>query len=84
MGGGCVARYIVREGSSHQPAAISVFTTFHLSRCPEKMRADGRRFDGVNCSIVLEWVADSTVLVQISGTDAGELGDAPTRIRPSA
>jgi hypothetical protein len=35
------------------------------------------RFEGVHCSIVLERVADSTVLVRISGTDTGELGNAP-------
>ena len=35
------------------------------------------RFEGVHCSIVLELVAHSTVLVRISGTDTGELGNAP-------
>jgi len=38
------------------------------------------RFEGVHCSIVLERVADAIVLLQISGTDTGELGDAPMKI----
>jgi urease beta subunit len=38
---------------------------------------DGIRFDGVHCSIVLESPADRVVLLRISGTDTGELGDAP-------
>ena len=37
------------------------------------------RFDGVHCSIVLEQPADSVLLIRISGTDTGELGDAPMR-----
>jgi hypothetical protein len=35
------------------------------------------RFEGVHCSIILERVASTVILVQISGTDTGELGDAP-------
>jgi hypothetical protein len=35
------------------------------------------RFDGVHCSIVLERPSESVVLLRISGTDTGELGDAP-------
>jgi hypothetical protein len=35
------------------------------------------RFEGVHCSIALERVATSVVLLRISGTDTGELGDAP-------
>jgi len=38
------------------------------------------RFEGVHCSIVLERVADAIMLLQISGTDTGELGDAPMKI----
>jgi urease beta subunit len=38
---------------------------------------DAIRFDGVHCSIVLERPADRVVLLRISGTDTGELGDAP-------
>lgn len=37
------------------------------------------RFDGVHCSIVLERLSSSVVLLQIHGTDTGELGDAPFR-----
>jgi hypothetical protein len=37
------------------------------------------RFDGVHCSIVLERPATSVILLRISGTDTGELGDAPTQ-----
>lgn len=37
------------------------------------------RFDGVHCSIVLEQVTPSVVLLQIRGTDTGELGDAPMK-----
>jgi hypothetical protein len=37
------------------------------------------RFDGVHCSIVLERIASSVALLQIRGTDTGELGDAPMR-----
>src|SRR3954465_10302417 len=35
------------------------------------------RFDGVHCSIVLERPAASVILLRISGTDTGELADAP-------
>lgn len=35
------------------------------------------QFDGVHCSIVLERLAESVVLLRISGTDTGELGDSP-------
>src|SRR6478752_928356 len=34
-------------------------------------------FEGVHCSIVLERMSDSVVLLRIDGTDTGELGDAP-------
>ncbi|HXS77833.1 MAG TPA: hypothetical protein VN753_16760 [Terracidiphilus sp.] len=37
------------------------------------------RFEGVHCSIVLERIATSVILLQIRGTDTGELGDAPMR-----
>jgi hypothetical protein len=37
------------------------------------------RFDGVHCGIVLEQPAASVILLRISGTDTGELGDAPMR-----
>lgn len=37
------------------------------------------RFEGVHCSIVLERVAPSVVLLQIRGTDTGELGNAPMK-----
>jgi hypothetical protein len=37
------------------------------------------RFDGVHCSIVLERIADSVMLLHIRGTDTGELGDAPMK-----
>jgi hypothetical protein len=36
-------------------------------------------FEGVHCSIVLEQPSDSAILLRISGTDTGELGDAPMR-----
>ena len=35
------------------------------------------RFEGVHCTIVLERAADSVIVLRISGTDTGELGDAP-------
>jgi hypothetical protein len=35
------------------------------------------RFDGVHCSIVLEQLANLVVLLRISGTDTGELGNVP-------
>lgn len=38
---------------------------------------DSARFEGVHCSIVLERHADSVVLLRISGTDTGELGNSP-------
>jgi len=38
------------------------------------------RFDGVHCSLVLERPADSVVLLRISGTDTGELADAPMQV----
>ena len=37
------------------------------------------RFDGVHCSIVLERIAPSVMLLQIRGTDTGEFGDAPMK-----
>lgn len=37
------------------------------------------RFEGVHCSIVLEQPAESVILLRITGTDTGELGDAPMR-----
>ncbi|HTM16241.1 MAG TPA: hypothetical protein VL135_05035 [Terracidiphilus sp.] len=37
------------------------------------------RFEGVHCSIILERPAASVILLRISGTDTGELGDAPMR-----
>jgi hypothetical protein len=37
------------------------------------------RFEGVHCSITLEEPAASVILMRISGTDTGELGDAPMR-----
>jgi hypothetical protein len=36
-------------------------------------------FEGVHCSIVLEQPSDSAILLRISGTATGELGDAPMR-----
>ena len=41
---------------------------------------DPIRFDGVHCSIILERPANSVVLLKISGTDTGELGDAPMQV----
>lgn len=35
------------------------------------------RFEGVHCTIALERPADHVIVVRISGTDTGELGDAP-------
>jgi hypothetical protein len=37
------------------------------------------RFEGVHCSIILEQPVASVVLLRITGTDTGELGDAPMR-----
>ncbi len=37
------------------------------------------RFEGVHCTIVLEQLANAVVLLRISGTDTGELGDSPMR-----
>lgn len=37
-------------------------------------------FDGIHCSIVLERLADSLVLLRISGTDTGELGNGPMQV----
>ena len=37
------------------------------------------RFDGVHCTINLELIRESVILLRISGTDTGELGDAPMR-----
>jgi hypothetical protein len=37
------------------------------------------RFDGVHCTIVIEQPAPSVVLLRITGTDTGELGDTPMR-----
>ncbi|WP_109486843.1 hypothetical protein [Occallatibacter savannae] len=40
---------------------------------------DSLRFEGVHCSIRLERAADSVILLDIKGTDTGELGEAPMR-----
>lgn len=40
---------------------------------------DSLRFEGVHCNISLERPAESVILLQISGTDTGELGEAPMR-----
>jgi hypothetical protein len=37
-------------------------------------------FDGVHCKVTLQQPAKAVVLLKISGTDTGELGDAPMRI----
>lgn len=37
------------------------------------------RFEGVHCNIVLEQLGNSVILLRITGTDTGELGDAPMR-----
>ena len=37
------------------------------------------RFEGVHCTITLERLTDSVVLLEIKGTDTGELGEAPMR-----
>jgi|SRR5665213_102069 len=37
-------------------------------------------FEGAHCSIALERLAPSVILLRISGTDTGELADAPMRV----
>jgi len=37
------------------------------------------RFEGVHCGISIERPAPGLILLRISGTDTGELGDAPMR-----
>src|SRR5436305_7953555 len=37
------------------------------------------RYDGVHCAFLIERPADSILVLRISGTDVGELGDAPMR-----
>lgn len=37
------------------------------------------RFEGVHCTLVLEWPAPGVMLVTLTGKDTGELGDAPFR-----
>jgi hypothetical protein len=35
------------------------------------------RYDGVHCAFLIERPADGVLVLRISGTDVGELGDAP-------
>jgi hypothetical protein len=37
------------------------------------------RYDGVHCAFLIERPADGILVLRISGTDVGELGDAPMR-----
>jgi hypothetical protein len=37
------------------------------------------RYDGVHCAFVIERPAPAVLVLRISGTDVGELGDAPMR-----
>src|SRR3954447_21440316 len=37
------------------------------------------RYDGVHCAFLIERPAASVLVLRISGTDVGELGDAPMR-----
>jgi hypothetical protein len=37
------------------------------------------RYDGVHCAFVIERAAPGVLVLRISGTDVGELGDAPMR-----
>ncbi len=41
------------------------------------MRRDDVAFEGVHCSIRVRRPADAVVVLEISGRDAGELGDGP-------
>lgn len=37
------------------------------------------RFDGIHCNLAIEKRSDRVVVIQITGTDIGEFGDAPMK-----
>ncbi|HEY6725005.1 MAG TPA: hypothetical protein VI197_13300 [Polyangiaceae bacterium] len=39
--------------------------------------ADGKRLEGIHCSMVFRVPAPAVVVISIEGTDVGELGEAP-------
>jgi len=38
---------------------------------------DGKRLEGVHCTMVIKVLAPAVILIRIEGTDVGELGEAP-------
>jgi hypothetical protein len=39
--------------------------------------ADGKRLEGIHCSMVIKVPAPAVIVITIDGTDVGELGEAP-------
>jgi hypothetical protein len=56
------------------PQTLEGFAAYH-----EKMLAAARHFEGVNCVIEVRRPGAGIVVVLLSGTDTGELGEAPFR-----
>lgn len=42
--------------------------------------ADGKRLDGIHCSMVISVPAPAVIVITIEGTDVGELGEAPFQV----
>lgn len=84
MGLPAIARYIVTPDSWNQlasgvPSGLSSDAVPGENQSAMNSTETSVRFEGVHCSIVLERIATSVVLLQIRGTDTGELGDDPMR-----
>jgi hypothetical protein len=78
------ARYFVTRGLHNQMRNFPDIRLFFVTARRENKYAmsfaqTSLCFEGVHCSIVLEQPSDSAILLRISGTDTGELGDAPMR-----
>ncbi|KAA6461968.1 hypothetical protein DYQ86_10050 [Acidobacteria bacterium AB60] len=43
------------------------------------MESKSARFEGAHCSVVLEMISPQLIVMQLSGTDTGELRDGPMR-----
>lgn len=44
---------------------------------PAMIPADGKRLEGIHCTMVIKVPAPAVVVISIEGTDVGELGEAP-------
>src|SRR5688572_7547142 len=42
--------------------------------------ADGKRLEGIHCTMVIKVPAPAVIVISIEGTDVGELGEAPFQV----